>query len=530
MSHWGSPTPKKRKYNRFWDKTRTMTAREEIKNYGMDYVVQKYGQERANQLAPQAERDTRSPGRSGGGGYTTYIPGMGYRKIGSSARNAPPRANSSRYNPTKNVIAGGRFRDGGPAAPKPPGPPGPPAPPPPDPFGPRLKLNLDNDLNLAQGYQHEWAQPTSISSTITGLLRQAQNASPNYWEQWALDKPGKTTVTPRPGGSSFGMDMQYKPKTGASASLATSNPFGGFGTNMIMQPQAYEQGYMYAMGQPADPPTTPPPTQPPSTPPGNIPPGNTDSGPVPPVYSTDGPIVPGDINPPKPSGVYNPWSRGEGGEVNAYGPSQNYMGNATLQAMSLANAYFAPQRMELAYELGDMETDMRRLAVNLGRQVDDPVLQAKMFKEATRAVRTLDVQQNTFAFQMAEQRRREELQNFQFYDQLGQEEYRLRLANRQFYERLELDRRYYNLQNWNVMHPPTAPTGTGPSTTPPQVIPPGGNPAPGMYQGQFGGMPQPAQAPPSTAGMYAAQLGATNPYVPQRAVGQGNITQSVYPY
>lgn len=151
------------------------------------------------------------------------------------------------------------------------------------------------------------------------------------------------------------------------------------------------------------------------------------------------------------SAVYNPWGYGEGAANNMMGPSSAQMGNATMEAMSLANAYFAPQRAELAYELGDMETDMRRLAVNLGRQVDDPVLQAKLYKEASRAVRTLDIQQNTYAFQMADSRRKEENQNWQFYDQMAQEEDRLRMANEQFYQGLDLQKSGYNLQNWIAM-------------------------------------------------------------------------------
>ena len=171
-----------------------------------------------------------------------------------------------------------------------------------------------------------------------------------------------------------------------------------------------------------------------------------------PNYDTSGQPTPtdGSIFGETPSGVYNPWSRLEGGSTNSYGPNPNSLAQGQMEAMALANAYFAPQRAELAYELGDMETDMRRLAVNLGRQVDDPVLQAKLYKEASRAVRTLDIQQNTFAFQMAESRRKEDIANWQFYDQLAAQEAQLKLANRQFYEKLELDKRYYNLQNWNA--------------------------------------------------------------------------------
>lgn len=152
------------------------------------------------------------------------------------------------------------------------------------------------------------------------------------------------------------------------------------------------------------------------------------------------------------SDVYNPWAYGEGGEYNMMGPSSARMGQATMEAMALANAYFAPQRAELAYELGDMETDMRRLSANLGRQVDDPVLQAKLYKEASRAVRTLDIQQNTYAFQMADARRKEELSNWQFYDQLAQNEHQMRLANYQFMKTLDLQYSQYNLQNWQAQY------------------------------------------------------------------------------
>ena len=157
------------------------------------------------------------------------------------------------------------------------------------------------------------------------------------------------------------------------------------------------------------------------------------------------------------SNLYNPWGRMEGASQNRYGPSSETLGKATMEAMAMANAYFAPQRAELAYELGDMETDMRRLAVNLGRQVDDPVLQAKLYKEGMRSVRTLDVQQNTFAFQLADARRKEENQNFQFYDQLAQEESKIKLANRQYFESLDLQKNQYNLNAWSAANPVVAP-------------------------------------------------------------------------
>jgi hypothetical protein len=262
---------------------------------------------------------------------------------------------------------------------------------------------------------------------------------------------------------------------------------------------------------------------PPATPPAT---GTTNA---PPMIDTSGNVMPNinDVLGPQPAGVYNPWSRMEGGVNNAYGPSPQYMAQATLESMALANAYFAPQRMELAYQLGDMETDMRRLAVNLGRQVDDPVLQAKMYKEAMQATRALDVQQNTFAFQMSEQRRREEMQNFQYYDQLAQEEARLKLQNRQFYEQLMLQKRYYNLQNWNVQNPPTG--GTPPATGGVNINP---NPTsaqaqqPVLQQNQYPNPTGPNYAPAPTISSLAQSILRNNPY--SSSMGGGNVTQSTW--
>jgi hypothetical protein len=300
------------------------------------------------------------------------------------------------------------FREGGVAAPAEPAKPAAPT------FQRQMNFNLENESNLAQGSHHEWAQATSISSLINGQLRQAQNAGADYWDSWAANRPGTTTLKPRES-SQFGVDPEYNAGGQMGVTLgsdgvvryATSNPMGAFGTNSVMQNE--EEVSTTA---------TKAPTTGVKLPDANAPVG------------TGAP----NVNPTSPDGVYNPWHRGEGGETNSYGPNPAHLGRAAMESMALANAYFAPQRLELARELGDMETDMRRLAVNLGRQTDDPVLQAKLYKDAMHATRTLDIQQNTFAFQMSEQRRKEELANFQFYDQLAQEEYRLRLANAQFYE------------------------------------------------------------------------------------------------
>lgn len=330
------------------------------------------------------------------------------RNAGQSQLNAPPSTHGE-YTARAN-----RFTDGGPAQAMPPAP-----------TNRFLQLNLENDSELAQGQHHQWAQSTSVSSLITSQLRQAQNSAVDYWDQWSKDKTGQTNISTRDS-SPFGVDVSYT--SGATSQLSNENPMGAFGTNAVMDPEWQNQEV-----------------------------DNSD---------LDTSAVTANAS----AAVYNPWSEGEGGQANAYGPSSDVMAQSTLEAMALANAYFAPQRMELAYALGDMETDMRRLAVNLGRQVDDPVLQAKLYKEGMRAVRTLDVQQNTLAFQMAEQRRREELSNFQFYDSLAQQEYNIRKTNEQFYQRLDLDNAYFGLKKdeLNMMaqatNPPTPNTETLPGT------------------------------------------------------------------
>jgi hypothetical protein len=295
-----------------------------------------------------------------------------------------------------------------------------------------MQLNLENDSGLAQGSQTQWAQPTAISSVITGLLKSTQQAPQDYWQTWSQNNGQSVTMNPR-SSSPFGYDINTQNVQQQEQTMIGNDPYGAFGTNQVMQ----EEGDEPATNTPA------------------------------PVAGAPGAgqALPGEKDPT--NSYYNPWGFGQGADNNAYGPSSEYMGQATMEAMQLANNYFAPQRMELAYELGDMETDMRRLAVNLGRQVDDPTLQAKLYKEAMRSVRALDVQQNTLALQMADQRRKEELQNFQYYDALAQNEYSTRWNNQQFYDNLGLQSAYFDLQNSiGMAQPYTSDTKTQ-STTPP---------------------------------------------------------------
>lgn len=539
----------------------------------------------------------KKPSTGSGSSHGDHSHGGGSSSGGGNTTPAP----SSREKPTDRVKAHGifkaastRLRDGGPsdsafanandnAS-----------------FKRQLNFNLDNNEDKAQGSQHEWAQPTSISSLISGQLRQADNAPKDAWDVWAQNNGGMYSP------STAQEQQQYDP------SAPTSQPMGAFGLNSVMnnygvENQEYEQaakgtfgGWGNATGnatgmQPfnsasdeaefkgsavygvasskaantaaaalaaynaemagvaagspqhtaastkywsaitaarntykSDYATWYNDTSPESAKVMNSSGVLTTSYKAAYAkklaedkklaeeqkkaeaaqalkdkeaaaaqaerdrlareaeakriadnkaaqearatsaaanlknYDTFGVPIQSDLlkDDAYVSNLYNPWGRMEGASQNRFGPSSDTMGKATMEAMAMANAYFAPQRAELAYELGDMETDMRRLAVNLGRQVDDPVLQAKLYKDGMRSVRTLDVQQNTFAFQLADARRKEENANFQFYDQLAQEEARMKLANRQFFESLDLQKNQYNLNAWGAANP-VVPTYTG---------------------------------------------------------------------
>ncbi len=391
-----------------------LQAKIDAKNRGKQYVQDKYGMGFYNKYQSQLERATgTAPGRA----------------KGQSVANKAP-------NPTGQYTYDGvrlGFGDGGEA---------------PieqdmtTPLGSAMQLNLDNESGLAQGSHTQWAQPTSISSLITGLLRESQTPQ-NYWQTFGTNNDGQVALNQR-SSSAFGYDVSYTPNAKVynpnvqEESMIGNNPYGAFGTQQVMQEET--------------PATT----------------TGTGSGVDDIDYTapTAGDAAAG-LGPT--GSVYNPWAFGQGGDTNSYGPNSQYMAQAQMEAMGLANQYFAPQRMELAYELGDMETDMRRLAANLGRQVDDPTLQAKLYKEAMRSVRTLDVQQNTLALQMADQRRKEELQNFQYYDALSQQEYQLRWANQQFYDNLGLQSAYFDLQNSiGMAQPYTADTSTSTTGDAPQ--------------------------------------------------------------
>lgn len=396
----------------------------EARQYGESYVKKKYGSRVFNKEKGNIEFQTTSNGRAGAsasskGKRVKVRMGEGYakRRIGNSQANTIRNVDDD-----DNIIRGQvrkPFKEGGRTAPV--AAESAAAPPEVQKF-----FNLENSENKRDGQHTPWAQTTAVSALINGLLEAPTKNTSDYWNQWATNHGGSVSLAGRPAGMQ-GADATFsqKPITNGSASdMATSNPMGAFGTNSTFEADQDE-----AAGE-----------------------GKTGSSDLPEGYDSYGSSLEEKKLPA--NGVYNPWSAGQGGEFNQYGPNKQQLAQSQLEAMSLANTYFNNKRLHLAEQLGDMETDMRRLAVNLGRQVDDPVLQAKMYKEAMSATRALEIESDTAAFSLADQRRKEEIANFQFYDQMAQEEYKTWLANRHFYENLDLSKRSFNLQRWQVENAP----------------------------------------------------------------------------
>jgi hypothetical protein len=552
--NWYGYEPSRDPYMKGKKTTKLNNAIFEAKNRGMDYVRAKYGSQITSQIEKTITSSLHGPRYNTPGAHKGYdvkggpFNGDPWKKgadWSTKTRGGIPRAevtvdeltgkdrtawDSSRFTGDSKEMHAPVTPDGNGYVPPPSGPPV---------WQAHGQWNLENDKALAQGNQRPGAQATSISSMITGLLRQSQEAAGDTLQGMMSQAPGQYYLGARdstawgvdpiyaPPGSQlpvptdFGAprpdpgDVQHAPDPttsfgnqqagqAPSADDILSSSLGGLGflagavapgnnVNTTMGSGAaapQQQPGQAATGDPAPAPAPKSGWQPdgkggwqfndsagkPITPPSGSPPKPTTPSPVTPNPTAPPPAggdLPGGYGPNSGgkgygnttqtgSALYNPWGYGLGGggidasghPVNAsMGPSPAFMANATMQAMSLANSYFAPQRLELAYQLGDMETDMRRMAVNLGRQTDDPVLQAKLFKEANQATRTLDTQQNTFAFQMAEQRRQEEQQNWQFYSSLAQEEYK-------FTNQLDLAQRTFDLQRYQVMNSSTAPPVT----------------------------------------------------------------------
>lgn len=80
------------------------------------------------------------------------------------------------------------------------------------------------------------------------------------------------------------------------------------------------------------------------------------------------------------------------------GPSKQNI----LQGQKFAQQIFAPQQQALQQQFQQAETDTSRLAARLGRQVDDPILRAKLAQAQGQQVGQLQAQQGAFAAQSAQ--------------------------------------------------------------------------------------------------------------------------------
>lgn len=69
----------------------------------------------------------------------------------------------------------------------------------------------------------------------------------------------------------------------------------------------------------------------------------------------------------------------------------------------LASSLFAPQQLQLQQMFQDQSTQNSRLAAQLGRQVDDPILAAKLAQEQTRQQGGLNAQQGALGTQLSMQ-------------------------------------------------------------------------------------------------------------------------------
>lgn len=88
----------------------------------------------------------------------------------------------------------------------------------------------------------------------------------------------------------------------------------------------------------------------------------------------------------------------QGGIDNGFVPGQSDISNAN----QFAQAMFSPQQTMLNQQFEDAQTQQARLAVQLGRPVNDPVLQNKLMQTQAREQQLLGSQQTAFAAQQAQ--------------------------------------------------------------------------------------------------------------------------------
>lgn len=79
-------------------------------------------------------------------------------------------------------------------------------------------------------------------------------------------------------------------------------------------------------------------------------------------------------------------------------PTQQDIGNANQFTQSM----FAPQQMQLNQQFEDQKQQQARLAAQLGRPINDPVLQNKMMQTQAREQAMLGAQQTAFSAQQAQ--------------------------------------------------------------------------------------------------------------------------------
>ena len=89
----------------------------------------------------------------------------------------------------------------------------------------------------------------------------------------------------------------------------------------------------------------------------------------------------------------------QGGISNGFMPNQQDIGNAN----QFAQAMFAPQQTQLNQQFEDARVQQQRMAAQLGRPINDPVLQNKLMQTQAREQAMLGSQQTAFAAQQAQQ-------------------------------------------------------------------------------------------------------------------------------
>lgn len=140
----------------------------------------------------------------------------------------------------------------------------------------------------------------------------------------------------------------------------------------------------------------------------------------------------------------------------------------------IAGQLFGAQQLQLQQAFGDQSTQNNRLAAQLGRSVDDPILRAKLAQEQTRQQGVLNAQQGAYGMELAMQQPGQRLelasQQSNILNQLSQQA----MANRQSVAGLGLQARGQE-QNFRLQSAGSTTTGSS------------GGGIGGMFTGALGG-------------------------------------------